>query len=394
MAKSYWWTGISIVAALVALLTPEAGVAVGYLAHNLVSDQPGVSDHTDTDLVNSWGIAFNPTGFVWVADNHSGKATLYDGLGVKNSLVVGIPDATGTVGAGAATGIVYSGGSDFVVTQGADTGPARFIFAGEDGVISAWAPNVPLPAPATVAHVVANRSDNNAIYKGLALGVSGGSDFLYATDFHNGRVDVFNSSFGFTSLAGNFTDPTIPAGFAPFGIQNIGGQLYVTYAQQDAAAEDDVPGAGNGFVDIFDTSGNFVKRLVSQGDLNSPWGLVRAPANFGDLSNALLVGNFGDGRIHAYDPSTGAPLGTLSDAGNVPIAIDGLWGMQFGNGINSQPTNTLFFAAGPADETHGLYGRIDVVPEPAGLVLAVIAACGLAVRRAKQGRQAARPMRP
>jgi uncharacterized protein (TIGR03118 family) len=387
MVRSYCWIGSSIVAALVGLLTPNRGVAVGYLAHNLVSDQPGVADHIDPDLVNAWGVAFNPTGFVWVVDNHSGKSTLYDGLGVKNSLVVGIPDPAGTVGSGAPSGIVFSGGTDFVVTQGADTGPARFIFAGEDGVISAWAPNVPLPAPATVAHVVANRSANNAIYKGLALGVSGGNDFLYATDFHNGHIDVFNNAFGITSLAGNFTDPTIPTGFAPFGIQNIAGQLYVTYAKQDATAEDDAPGLGNGYVDIFDTSGNLVKRLVSQGNLNSPWGLAKAPASFGDFSNALLVGNFGNGLIHAYDPNTGAALGTLSDSGSNPIAVDGLWGLQFGNGINSQPTNTLFFSAGPGGETHGLYGRIDVVPEPNGLLLAIAAAVGLVFAQVSRTRR-------
>jgi uncharacterized protein (TIGR03118 family) len=356
-------------------------LADGYLATNLVSDQPGVAVQTDSDLKNSWGIAFNPAGFAWVANNHIGKSTLYDGIGNKNSLIVGIPDATGTVGAGAATGIVFSGGSDFVVTQGPDTGPARFIFASEDGVISAWAPNVPSPPPATVAHVVANPPNNNAIYKGLALGTSGGNDFLYATDFHNGRIDVYNSSFGFTSLAGNFTDPNIPAGFAPFGIQNISGQLFVTYAKQDDAAEDDVSGLGNGFVDIYDTSGNLVKRLISQGALNSPWGLAKAPANFGAFSNDLLVGNFGDGLIHAYDPSTGAPLGTLSDNNSVPIAKEGLWALQFGNGLLSQPTNTLFFSSGPGVEEHGVYGRIDVVPEPISWLLGLMAACGIVLMR-------------
>jgi uncharacterized protein (TIGR03118 family) len=369
MIKSYYWIGSSFVAVLAVWLTPSVSRAAGYIAHSLVSDQTGVADHTDPDLVNSWGVAFNPTGFVWVTDNHSGKSTLYDGLGNKQSLIVTIPDATGTQGAGAPDGIVFSGGSDFVVTQGADSGPARFIFAQEDGIIAAWAPNVPTPAPATVAHKVADRSDVNAIYKGLALGVSGGNDFLYATDFHNNRIDVFNSSFGLTSLAGTFTDPTIPAGFAPFGIQNISGQLYVTYAKQDADAEDDTAGLGNGYIDIFDTSGNLVKRLVSQGNLNSPWGLAKAPANFGEFSDDLLVGNFGDGGIHAYDPSTGVAKGTLSDKLGNPILIDGLWGMQFGNGLNNQPLNTLFFAAGPGGEAHGLYGRVDV-PEPRGILLA------------------------
>jgi uncharacterized protein (TIGR03118 family) len=383
MARSYWWICILVIAALGSVLTPKAGVAVGYLSHNLVSDQPGVADHIDADLVNAWGIAFNPAGPAWVADNHSGKSTLYDGLGAKNSLVVGIPDATGAVPLGAATGVVFNGGNDFVVTQGADSGPALFIFASEDGVISAWAPNVPQPAPSTVAHVAADRSSVNAIYKGLALGSSGGNDFLYATDFHNGRVDIFNSNFGLTSLAGNFTDPNTPAGFAPFGIQNIGGKLFVTYAKQDAAAEDDAPGPGNGFVDIFDTSGNFLQRLVSQGKLNSPWGLAVAPANFGELSNALLIGNFGDGRINAYDPVTGAPIATLSNAGGVPVAVNGLWGLQFGNGLTNQATNTLFFAAGPGGEDHGLFGRIVQVPEPTLIVLALVAGGCLAFKRAR-----------
>jgi uncharacterized protein (TIGR03118 family) len=234
-----------------------------------------------------------------------------------------------------------------------------------------------------VAHVAADRSSVNAIYKGLAMGSSGGNDFLYATDFHNGRIDVFNSSFGLTSLAGTFTDPNTTAGFAPFGIQNIGGKLFVTYAKQDAAAEDDAPGPGNGFVDIFDTSGNFLQRLVSQGKLNSPWGLALAPANFGELSNALLIGNFGDGRINAYNPVTGAPIATLSDTGGNPVAINGLWGLQFGNGQPNQATNTLFFAAGPGGEDHGLFGRIAQVPEPVGIVLAWMGGGCLAFKRTR-----------
>jgi uncharacterized protein (TIGR03118 family) len=229
----------------------------------------------------------------------------------------------------------------------------------------------------------------NAIYKGLAIGSNGGNDFLYATDFHNNRIDVFNSTFGLTTLAGNFTDPNVPVGFAPFGIQNISGQLFVTYAKQDAAAEDDAPGPGNGFVDIFDTSGNFVKRLVSQGNLNSPWGLAQAPANFGELSNALLVGNFGNGRINAYNPSTGVLVGTLSDAGGIPVTIDGLWGLTFGNGLANQATNTLFFTAGPGVEDHGLFGRIDVapVPEPGAMLLAVVGGCCLVFKRDRRAWQ-------
>jgi uncharacterized protein (TIGR03118 family) len=381
MVSSYRWIGGWIVVAVALSLSPAVGRAAGYTAHFLASDVPGQADNTDSDSLNAWGVAFNPTGFVWVTDNHSGKSTLYDGLGNKQSLVVTIPDAAGNQGAGSPDGIVFSGGNDFDITPGDTTTAARFIFAQEDGTISAWSPNLPLPAPSTIAHKVADETAAGAIYKGIALGVSGGNDFLYATDFHNGHINVFNSTFAKTSLAGSFNDANIPAGFAPFGIQNIGGQLYVTYAKQDDKAEDDDSGPGRGFVDIFDTSGNFLKRLVSQGDLNSPWGLAQAPANFGPLSNALLVGNFGDGKIHAYDPSTGAPLGTLSDKNGSAIQINGLWGMQFGNGLNNQPLNTLFFAGGPGGEAHGVYGRIDITPEPASWLLAALAAVGGAIAR-------------
>ncbi|MGD9636357.1 MAG: TIGR03118 family protein [Pirellulales bacterium] len=352
----------------------------GYVFHNLVSDQSGAADHADPDLVNAWGVAFNPNGFVWVADNHSGKSTLYDGLGNKQSLVVNIPGPAGSTGGGAPTGIVFNDGNDFFV--GAGTNPAAFIFAGEDGVISAWNPNEPLPAPSTQAIRKIDNSASNAIYKGLARANNGGQDFLYATDFHNGRIDAFNNAFGPASLSGNFTDPDLPAGFAPFGIQAIDGELYVTYAKQDDEAEDDVAGPGLGFVNVFDLNGVLQERLISQGALNAPWGLAKAPADFGEFSGALLVGNFGDGRINAYDESTGMLLGSLSNAAHTPLSIEGLWGLQFGNGLNNQPTNTLFFAAGPGGEEHGAYGRIDVTPEPGGLVLEVLALVGIGLEDA------------
>lgn len=331
----------------------------GYVATSLVSDtsassNPYSSANVDANLVNAWGIAFNPSGFVWVANAGTSTSTLYDGNGVPQSLVVAIP--AGTAGSVNPTGIVFNGSSDFIVSQGGTSGASAFIFAGEAGTVSGWSPGVNLNNAVTVFDGAAA----GAVYKGLALASSGGANFLYATDFHNARVDVFDAGFAKVTVAGGFTDPTLPSGYAPFGIQAIGGSIYVTFAKQDAAAHDDVAGAGLGLVDVFDSTGHFVKRLVDAGGtLNAPWGMAMAPANFGTFSNALLVGNFGDGKINAFDASTGALLGTLSKASGAPIAIDGLWGIAFGNGINSQPANTLFFAGGPSDETHGVYGRID-----------------------------------
>jgi uncharacterized protein (TIGR03118 family) len=313
----------------------------------------------DAQLVNPWGIVFNPNGFVWVADNGSGVSTLYDGNGVKNALVVTIPTPPGGTPPSAPTGIVFSSGSDFVVTAGAVSGPSRFIFASEEGTISGWAPNVDM----THAILAADRSGVGAIYKGLALAGNGSGHFLYATDFHNNRIDVFDSGFHLVTAPGGFTDTKIPRGYAPFGIQNILGALYVTYAKQDEDGEDDVAGPGFGFVDVFDADGNLIRRFARHGTLNAPWGLAMAPANFGRFSNALLVGNFGDGRINAFDPVSGNLRGQLRADDGHAIEIEGLWGLAFGNGLLSQPTNTLFFAAGPDDEAHGLYGRIDVAED-------------------------------
>ena len=337
----------------------SAGMGSGYVATNLVSDvntssNPYSSSNTDSHLVNAWGVAFNPQGFVWVANNATSTSTLYDGNGVPQSLVVAIP--AGTAGPAKPTGIVFSGTQSFQVAQGGLAGASRFIFAGESGTIAGWAPNVNM----TNAITVFDGGAAGKIYKGLAIGSQAGADRLFATDFHNGTVDVFDANFAPIAAAGGFVDASLPAGYAPFGIQIIGNLVYVAYAKQDAAQEDDVTGAGLGIVNTFDLSGNLVKRLIpAGGKLNAPWGMAMAPANFGPFSNALLVANFGDGRINAYDPSSGASLGTLAKPDGTPIAIDGLWGIAFGNGINAQPVNTLFYAAGPVDETHGVYGRID-----------------------------------
>jgi len=345
---------IAVAASPAAHADPEGRYAVT----KLVSDQAGVAAHQDANLVNAWGIAFNPFGFVWVSDAETGKSTLYDGAGVPQSLVVTIPPAAGGT-TGSPTGIVFNGANTFLVTAAANSF-ARFIFATEDGVIAGWAPTV----NATNAILVKDNSARGAQYKGLALSAGGNGQLLYATDFHNGKIDVWDSGFNPVSLpAGAFTDPKIPAGFAPFGIQSINGNLYVTYAKQDADRHDDVAGKGLGYVDVFDPNGNLIDRIVSKGPLNAPWGLALAPAGFGEFAGALLVGNFGDGRINAFDLMTGKHLGELKSDKGKPIEIEGLWGLAFGNGFNGQPVNTLFFTAGPGDEEHGLYGRIDPLPD-------------------------------
>ncbi|HSR65763.1 MAG TPA: TIGR03118 family protein [Xanthomonadaceae bacterium] len=338
------------------LASSPAVAASHYHRSNLVSDGGVPAAHVDPNLVNGWGVAFNPYGFAWVAAADGMVSTLYDGSGNIQPLVVQIPSPTMSMG-GNPTGIVFNGSNNFVVSRNGLSGPARFIFATEQGVIAAWSPTV----DATHALRVVNRSSTGTSYKGLAISGNGATQLLFAADFHHARVDVFDQNFHAVALPGAFTDPRLPAGFAPFGIQAIGGDIYVTYAKQDAAKEDEVAGPGLGVVDVYTPNGSFIRRIAAGGTLNAPWGIALAPAGFGDLSNKLLIGNFGDGRIHAYSPTAGIPLGPLTDSQGKPIRIDGLWGMQFGNGVSGQPVNTLFFAAGPDDESHGQYGRIDLI---------------------------------
>ncbi len=338
--------------------TAQTGMAVRQT--NLVSDVAGAAT-TDPNLVNAWGIARGPTSPFWVADNGQGVSTLYDGAGhpfpIAQPLVVTVPPPAGSPPdtTAAPTGVVFNNTSDFVITDGTHTAPSLFIFATEDGTVSGWSQTVNVGA----AILAADNSNSGASYKGLALGSNAAGNFLYATNFHQARVDAFDSVFATATLSGSFADPNLPDGFAPFGIANIGGNLYVTYAKQDDDQHDDVKGPGNGFVDVFDTNGMLLRRFASQGSLNSPWGVVSAPAAFGSFGGAILIGNFGDGHINAFDPNSGALLGSLSDGHN-PIAIDGLWGLSFGNDGNAGDANTLFFTAGPGDEVHGLFGSLQV----------------------------------
>jgi len=322
--------------------------ANAFIQHNLVADTPGKADVTDPNLVNPWGISASAASPFWVSDNHSGLTTLYNGSGAIIPLVVTIAPPKGQSGPAAPTGQVFNSTTSFLLANGK---PASFIFATEDGTISAW-------NGGTASTLEVDNSASGAVYKGLAAGSNSSGPLLYAANFNAGTIDVFDGSFKSTTVSGGFKDSTLPSGFAPFNVYNAGGKLYVAYAKQDSMKHDDTAGAGNGFVDIFDTDGNLQKRLISNGALNSPWGMAIAPATFGPFGGALLVGNFGDGKINAYEASTGTLLGTLQDKNGNAIVIDGLWGLLFGNGKSGGDQNTLYFTAGPEDESHGLLGSL------------------------------------
>jgi len=333
-----------------------------FLVHNMVSDLPGMADHQDPNLLNPWGNGFGATPF-WVGNNHSGTSTLYDGTGTPQSLIVDIPGPGGETTGGAVTGVIYNWfGSGFEVSAG---DPSVFLFCSEDGIISGWNHS----ADSTHALVLYDNSSNGAIYKGCALGGTAAAPLLFAADFHNNKIDAYDGTAQPVQTTGGFANPAIPSGFAPFNVVIINGNVYVTYAKQDDAKEDDVPGAGNGYVALFDQSGNLIVNLISQGALNSPWGMAVAPTNFGPFGGALLVGNFGDGKINAYDMISGAMMGTLNDPSGNPIAFPGLWSINFGSGARSEDPGTLYFTAGIGGgpdndplESHGLFGSIQPVP--------------------------------
>ncbi len=335
-----------------------------YLQTNLVSDIPGLAAHTDPNLRNPWGTSVGPGSPIWVSDNAAGVTTLYDGAGNARPLVVTIPAApsAGAAAVGTPTGQAFNtfdpGSSDFVISKAGASGPGFFLFATEDGTIEGWNPNVD-PARAVIAVDRSTATDSagdvGAAYKGLALVTTPAGKFLYASNFRFGTVDVFDSHF---DLVNSFTDPTVPAGFAPFGIHNIGGKLFVTFAKQDAEKHDDVSRPGNGFVDVFSPNGDLLQRFVSRGKLDSPWAVTLAPSTFGAFGGDILVGNFGDGRINAYDPSTGEHVGQLSSPVGGPITIAGLWGLRFAPATPGAGPNTLFFTAGINHEADGLFGEI------------------------------------
>lgn len=315
-----------------------AAVFAQYKVTDLVSNVSGGGKFVDADLVNAWGIAFSPTGPFWVSDNGTGLSTLYTGAGIKQSLVVTIPPASGN-GKGKPTGMVFNSTSSFVVTQNGKSGAALFIFDTSDGTISGWSPSV------NATNAVIAVTTPGASYTGLAIGVNNGSNFIYAVDSASNKVDMYDGTFAFVT---SFTDTTL-TGFSVYGIQNINNQLYVTFTNS----------SGSGAVDIFDLSGNKIKTLAKGGSLKTPWGLALAPSNFGPFSNALLVGDLGDGKINGFNLSTGKFIGQLKDTTRTVISINGLWGLAFGAGNNMNgPKNHLFFTAGPSGYSQGLFGVI------------------------------------
>ena len=351
--------------------------AMGFTDTALVTDNDTVVATAltiDANLQNPWGIAFAPGSPFWISDNNNNLSTLYSGIGanetqgVTGSASVGVAIPASAAGVQAKpTGQVYNGSGGFMITTSMGQESALFIFDGEGGTIAAWAKDSGATAVTAYDDGVAN-AGNHAVYKGLAIGAVGGATFLYATDLHNNKVDVFDTNFSKpAAMQGKFVDPNIPAGFAPFGIAALNGNLYVTFAKQDAAMHDEITGAGLGYVDVFDFSGNLVSQFASAGPLNAPWGIAIAPAGFGSLQGDVLIGNFGDGMINIFSPNGTALAnaeGPLMSSAGQPFVFPGLWSLVFGNGDSDKPVTTLFYTAGFANQTDGVFGGITLTSTP------------------------------
>ena len=322
----------------------------------------------DANLSNPWGLAVAPGLPFWIADNNSNVATLYSGTGAiqtidvtgSNAVGIAIPASAAGVQANP-TGQVYNGNGGFLISTSNGQETALFIFDGEGGTIAAWAMDSGAAAVTAYDDGVVNGA-SHAVYKGLALGTVNGASFLYATDLHNNKIDVFDTNFAKPAdMQGKFIDPNMPTGFVPFGILALNNQLYVTYAMRDGAMHDEITGAGLGYVDVFDFSGSFISRFAAAGVLNAPWGIALAPAGFGSVDGDLLIGNFGDGTINIFAPngsSLAVSMGPLTVNNGVTLAIPGLWSLVFGNGDSDKPLTTLFYTAGFADQTDGVFGSI------------------------------------
>lgn len=343
----------------------DSGHGAAFTQTNLVSDLPSVGAQiTDSGLLNPWGLAFGPTTPLWSADNNSGLATLY-GINVggtsvsKVGLTVTVPGGRASTSDGSSpTGQVFNPTPGFVVSTPSGSGPALFLFDSESGQLTAWNPAADPVSSSGASTGTVEYSSPTAVYKGLTIATSDAGTFLYGANFHDGTVDVFNSQFQLTPSPGGFHDPSLPAGYAPFGIQALHNLIYVTYAEQNATAHDDVAGQGHGFVDVYTTDGFLVGRLASRGQLNSPWGLAIAPSSFGPFAGMLLVGNFGSGRIDVFNPFNGHYLGQLDDSHGRPIVIDDLWSLKVGTATTGG-TQTVLFSAGINDEHDGLIGSLN-----------------------------------
>ena len=346
---------------LVALSAPaDAAANAAYRQVNLVSDVPGTAQVTDPHLVNAWGASYLGTSPLWVSDNGADVTTLYSGA--VDGSAQGIVPLVVSIPGGAPTGQVSNPTTSFVVRDPAGhSAAARFLFVGETGHLSGWNPAVGAAGTATSTHAVDAVVTPGAVDKGMAMGQTPDGPRLYVADFSAGVVDVYDGAFQRVITTGNFADSRLPKGYAPFNVMVAGDKVYVSYAMQDSARHDEVAGPGRGRVDVFTLDGTLLRRLPGHGVLNAPWGMTIAPTGFGTFSGDLLVGNFGDGRIHAFDPTTLAFTGTVRAPGGQPVTIDGLWALLPGNGTEAS-THDVLFTAGPQDEAHGLLGLLHAAP--------------------------------
>jgi uncharacterized protein (TIGR03118 family) len=353
----------------IAVAGAQTGANV-YVQHNLISDVPGLADVTDPNLVNPWGMSFSAGSPFWVSNHEKGNTTLYNAASSNGititPLVVTIPSGAGGPTPSKPTGQVQNSTSGFLLANGK---PASFIFATEDGTVSAW-------NGGATAQLMIDLSGAGTVYKGMAIATNNGAPMLYLANFSYGKIDVLDTNFKLTTVPGGFGDANLPAGFAPFNIWNLNGKLYVMFAKQGPSKKVDQPGVGNGVVDIFDLNGNLLQRLTAGGPLNSPWGVAVSGGGWGAFSNAVLVGNFGDGHINAFDPTTGNLLGTLQDASGAPIAIQGLWAIMFGNGASGGDARYLYFVAGIFNGTAVQHGLLGSLAPPAQIVAVQNAAGG------------------
>lgn len=346
----------SLVIAVALAAAPIASHAVQVSVDNLVTDDPAANPAqiTDAGLVNAWGISYSPTSPFWVSSNGGGTSTLYR-VDPATQATTKVPLTVTIPGAGNVTGQVFNAGG-----AGQFNGNA-FLFVSEDGTLSGWRGSLGTTAEPLVAA--------NGIFKGAAFATLGGNSYLYAADFGHGSIDVFKGNVGAANLTGSFTDSALPSGYVPFNVQALAGSLFVTYAKRDGSSTDETAGAGFGFVDRYDLQGNLIGRVASGGVLDAPWGLAIAPTSFGTLAGSLLVGNFGDGHINAYDLATDSFIGQLNGTDGKAIDIDGLWALSVGNDGSAGSSQSLYFTAGPGDESHGVFGVMQVVPEPKGVAM-------------------------
>jgi uncharacterized protein (TIGR03118 family) len=375
MRKQLFWAMAALLGG--GTLCGSLNAATLFFQTNLASDIPGLAANTDPNLKNPWGMSFSATSPFWVSNQGSNNATLYNGTGSPQALVVSaLPAPTGQVFANVAGNFLLPPGS------GSAQAPATFIFDTLAGTIAGW--NGAQGNPAGVAATVFTATDG-AVFTGLAIANNAGANLLYAADFANARIDVFNGGFGQTTVPGGFADATVPVGYSPYNIQNIAGRLYVEYAKVDPLTHLPTTTPNTGVVDVFDLNGNLLQRLATNTHLNSPWGVTQAPAGFGDLAGDILVGNFGDGTISAFDPVSLLFEGTISGPSGAPLVNSGLWALNFRAPGSGFDPNTLFLNAGINGEADGLFAEIQVVPEPGTFLMLALAGIPLVWRKVRRG---------